>query len=435
MPQATLSKSTTRTALADAVAGVLGSLVALYAFYPIELIKTNLQAENHTCASDDSAPQRKRVQQYLSVRGLHFKTAHTILSSFSYYFIYSFIFQKWVKMNSNTRKVEGIKPSTVDRLSLSAVAAILNVLFTLPLDGLASRSQVNHTQNDKRENVDITSSDTSKRHTDEHQMEMDLVWDELNERKEIHVKCNNKERPTSSFPVFSTSPLFRIDSLNQPYPGRLVKNLSSMLSLYRQDKSSDFEAFRKLWSGLFPALLLCTNPAIHFTVFDSLKDIILRYKTRNQHQQFQRLNMTEAFLVGIIAKFAATILTYPLIRVKLLLMLTSRKEQLKKVLQQNSKDQYKSELKINRSVDMEASTTFFSTQAIREDGNELENVSRTHENYKMVRVFLDIYKRGGIIGMYKGCGLQLLHTLLKSALAMMIRERITEITHRILVNK
>jgi hypothetical protein len=50
-------------------------------------------------------------------------------------------------------------------------------------------------------------------------------------------------------------------------------------------------------------------------------------------------------------------------------------------------------------------------------------------------VFQTEYRKHGLPGLYRGCNIQLLHTLLKSALLMMIRERISRTTQRILVTQ
>jgi hypothetical protein len=48
-------------------------------------------------------------------------------------------------------------------------------------------------------------------------------------------------------------------------------------------------------------------------------------------------------------------------------------------------------------------------------------------------LLLRIYRDdGGVRGLYRGCDLQLLHVLLKSALMMMVRERMSEIGRRFL---
>ena len=127
------------------------------------------------------------------------------------------------------------------------------------------------------------------------------------------------------------------------------------------------------WKGLLPSLLLCANPSIHFTVFDSLRHRIL---FRNKMHQRQ-LHWIEAFYLGAIAKLVATLATYPLIRAKMLLMTESSHCGLWNTLQQE-------------------------------------------------------YKERGCSGLYQGCRLQLIHTLLKSAFLMMVRERLTEATNRLL---
>lgn len=87
--------------------------------------------------------------------------------------------------------------------------------------------------------------------------------------------------------------------------------------------------------------------------------------------------MSEAFVVGLFAKFVATISTYPLIRAKVILMVTSEK-------------------------------------------SLLASLIRT-------------YNQDGLRGLYRGCDWQLLHTVLKSALMMMVREKITVSTHQLIV--
>jgi hypothetical protein len=131
-----------------------------------------------------------------------------------------------------------------------------------------------------------------------------------------------------------------------------------------------------LWKGLGPSLLLCANPAINYTVFDSLK---ARYITMPQgsatgNRNNHNLTMAEAFLLGLFSKFVATMATYPLIRAKVMLMVTNQASM---------------------------------TDCLR-----------------------DAYRSKGLTGLYEGCTLQLLHTMLKSALLMTVRERIAATTRR-----
>ena len=158
----------------------------------------------------------------------------------------------------------------------------------------------------------------------------------------------------------------------------------------------------KLWKGLVPALLLCTNPAIHYTVYDVCKAQVVQYKrTRTTKQTPQSLSVTEAFLVGLVAKFVATILTYPLIRAKILLMLERDDDDDERENEEDPKRR-------NRATIVRPSSSSSSIRAL------LCVLQRMYATQNA----------GVVHGLYKGCAWQLLHTVLKSALMMTIRERI-----------
>jgi hypothetical protein len=176
---------------------------------------------------------------------------------------------------------------------------------------------------------------------------LDVISTQEQQQQQIHMKHQSVIRP-QTFPT---------PSLNFAK----IQQYASELSKY--------------WKGLLPSLLLCANPSIHYTVFDSIRHRILHRNA--SHQQNRPLHWMEAFCLGAIAKLVATIATYPLIRAKMLIM----------------------------------------TQSIQ---GGLWNTLRKE------------YNERGCSGLYQGCRLQLLHTLLKSALLMMIRERLTEVTHNFL---
>ncbi len=132
------------------------------------------------------------------------------------------------------------------------------------------------------------------------------------------------------------------------------------------------QEFLALWNGLHPSLILCTHPAIHFTVYD-----YLRHTLRNRSGRAS-LSVLEAFALGLIAKLVSTVLTYPLIRAKVILMVAERRSSLLLCLQRE-------------------------------------------------------LKSGGLRALFTGCDLQLLHSLLKSALLMAVKERITRTTRHFLL--
>ena len=107
----------------------------------------------------------------------------------------------------------------------------------------------------------------------------------------------------------------------------------------------------RFWRGFVPSLVLTCNPAINYTAFDLLKALWLRRRAAVEagaaatasaaagvgasargESSAPRvaagsegfLNPVEAFLVAAAAKSLATLITYPLIRAKVLLMTSSR---------------------------------------------------------------------------------------------------------------
>ncbi|CAJ1933800.1 unnamed protein product [Cylindrotheca closterium] len=251
---------------------------------------------------------------------------------------------------------------------------MMNTLITLPLDVLSSKQLTEVT-------VDGSAKENSA---------MDEVWEQLAENDDdkslsefkdssmilIEDSDNDSDMPqgkeTEVLESNTTSDQRRSQSL-QSFPSFESLDMSAVFKKYYEGK--DLNYLKSLWKGLIPALLLCSNPSIHYTAFDLTKVRILE----RRKQEGYKLSMPEAFLVGLFAKFVATIATYPLIRAKVILMVTSETS--------------------------------------------------------LINTLQKSYKEEGIRGLYKGCDWQLLHTILKSALMMMVRERISDSSRRLLVGK
>lgn len=385
-----------RKALADAISGVAGSLVSLWTFYPIEVLKTNLQAGSSAAiisSKNNNNNSRKKNKSFF--QGCKSKTIHTATSNFVYFYFYSWIFSKWKKQ----RKSNVINPST--RLFLSAVAAMLNTFITLPLDVLSSKQVTTELKLEEGEEEDSLSS------SEDEERKMDEVWGHLHE---LHEAEGDEE----SYSEFKDSHSDLIQSKMEEYSprsnGNNSKTLGQFPSFHRlssyesldiaavfqkyyttdNNKTSNstteifWEKYSGLWKGLVPALLLCSNPSIHYTAFDMAKNRILSSRKNNKSTTsttttMATLSMSEAFLVGLFAKFVATITTYPLIRAKVILMVTSEKS--------------------------------------------------------MIATLCRSYKEEGVRGLYKGCDWQLIHTVLKSALMMMVREKISNSTQRLIAGE
>lgn len=95
--------------------------------------------------------------------------------------------------------------------------------------------------------------------------------------------------------VLATTPLWVVNSRLKvkkytPYTGIL----DGLLHIARS------EGIKALWSGLTPSLILVTNPAIQFTVYEALK------------RKVTTKTAMSVFMMGAVAKAIATIATYPL---------------------------------------------------------------------------------------------------------------------------
>ncbi|CAK9137190.1 unnamed protein product [Ilex paraguariensis] len=142
------------------------------------------------------------------------------------------------------------------------------------------------------------------------------------------------------------------------------------------------------FDGLGISLLLTANPSIQYTVFDQLKDRLLKGQLVNQRQTEsspQALSAFSAFVLGALSKCIATCLTYPAIRCKVMIQSAE------------------------------------SDDAVRDEAQLKARKTVSGAIYS-------IWKREGLLGFFKGLHAQILKTVLSSALLLMIKEKITKTT-------
>ncbi len=389
-----------RKALADATAGVVGSLVSMLCFYPVDVWKTSLQAAAGQASlpgADDlqqqkSSLQKRRLYQFYNLlsklssiqiadlfRGLHHKVAHTIVSSFTYFFVYSLVDTKYLtyrQRNQSSTTSEAYKMSTVAKLLLTAFSAMINTAITLPFDTISSRIQAGH-----RSHV-LPKTEENKKQS---------ILRREKERRFIKQFSLNTNLPKEAFESKNTT----TDDIDDEEKRNI--QLRSILSL---------------WNGLLPALLLCSNPAIQYTMFEKLKGALLQHRLSQQQPRSKQLTMGEAFVSGLISKFFATIITYPLIRAKVMMMVSSPDV---------FEDDDCNEVRINGSTGMNGS--------IGNTNSKNETRSKKYPR-SLPLLLISIFRSDGMRGLYRGCSVQLLHTIMKSALMLMIRERITSVCHQ-----
>ncbi|KAF1313347.1 hypothetical protein FI667_g17453, partial [Globisporangium splendens] len=349
-------------AFVDASSGAMGALFAAVLLYPLDVVKTRQQVAVDDAPSSDGNDGKQSAEDALAQRkkahnmwvtcwliyrtegveglfaGLSSKMVHTYLSNFAYFYWFSFLKQA---AERHTAKPIGTGMS----LAVGSLAGALNMTMTLPLEMINTRAQIlsSDDEDSEGEAPSVDTKDTTKNASPAHHKGM---WEIARE-------------------------------------------------IYAEDGLVSF------WKGFIPSLVLVTNPSINFTIFDKLKLRLQRSKMLAAGAtRLTSLTAWEAFVLAAIAKAIATVITYPVIRAKVLMQ--AQKKQI-------------------------AAAT------------PSANASHHHHHHhhadmgtSMLQVLRRIGELEGPSGYFKGCSAQLFNTVLKSALLVMTKEQITKYTMRVL---
>jgi hypothetical protein len=152
-------------------------------------------------------------------------------------------------------------------------------------------------------------------------------------------------------------------------------------------------SWSEAFDGLGISLLLTSNPAIQYTVFDQLKQKLLvgqqnKLGKESSSSSPVALSAFSAFLLGAVSKSIATILTYPAIRSKVMIQAAESGD----------------------------------------DDDKTTKGKKVKSRKTMSNVVSSIWKKEGFLGFFKGLRAQILKTVLSSALLLMIKEKITATT-------
>ena len=93
---------------------------------------------------------------------------------------------------------------------------------------------------------------------------------------------------------------------------------------------SEGDGIRGMYKGIQAYTILCLKPAIQYTVFEQVKRIMLVKKRlskgKNSGKNEDTLTAMEAFLLGMVARTVATICTFPYLRAKVVLQSKKKAE-------------------------------------------------------------------------------------------------------------
>ncbi|KAK6170729.1 hypothetical protein SNE40_019045 [Patella caerulea] len=289
--------------LVHAVAGAVGSVVALTVFFPLDTARTRLQVDDQRRAKHSPfimAEIAKDEGLSALYRGLFPVVSALCCSNFVYFYVFNGL--KAV-MLQQTGKVDPLKD-----LTLAFVAGVINVIVTTPLWVVNTR-----------------------------------------------LRLQGAKLQTKKYD----------DQSKQKYNG-IVDCIKKIIR---------YEGARSLWNGTMPSIVLASNPAIQFMVYETLKRYFQRiFKTAE-------LSGVLYFIMGAIAKAVSTVITYPL-----------------QVLQSRMRAGF----------------------------------SKEEESKSMLGNILHLISTRGIPALYKGMEAKLLQTVLTAALMFLTYEKIAAFTFRLM---
>eukprot|EP00667_Euglena_gracilis_P013907 EG_transcript_14378 len=300
-------------ALVEACSAAVGTTAATLLFYPVDLIKTRIQAKVGSDAQQPPADAMRVLQDILHqegpvglYRGLPQYLVKDILTTASLFF--------WKQLIGDVyRKRVNPQPHLAEDLLIGVIGGSINQVLMLPTDRVIVRLQVDRT------------------------------------------------RP-------------------------------SVLQVIRSiHEEGGVEAF---WTGLAPSLLLTCNPAITFTAFDALKRRVAAALRRSP----QALSVLQTFLLASVAKAIALLITYPLIRARVVMLASLRKN------------------------------------AASRDGVASSGppTARRPGLRHMIRTLADILTAEGPRGLYKGFAAQFWLSILSSGLLLVVRDKLLRLVRAVL---
>ena len=350
----------------EALAGAIGGLAGTVTFYPLDTIKTRIQA------AVDVEGQRRRTWNevfndlvenegvWALFAGVGAKGAHSMASSFLFFLAFS----------SLRRRVEarsGQKIGVAANLAIAMLAGCCNVLVTEPLDTLSTRRQICGADDDGGRR-----SGSSAR----------LAKTFFGAARAAGAGEDGKG-------AVSADPKAPLETFAD-----LVASAVDRAALAAHE-------WARLYSGVGASLLLTVNPAIQHTCFEQARRRVIgglrrRAARRNGGvvsgaKKIAELSVSDAFVLGAASKAVATFITYPLVRAKVLAKAPERRDVSRKR--------------------RDASRKGAPPPAEHFRGKSLPAVMR------------GVVETEGAAGLYKGLQAQLLKTVLVAAFSLTVKEK------------
>jgi len=236
--------------------------------------------------------------------------------------------------------------------------------------------------------------------------------------------------------VFATCPLWVANTRL-----KINKNNNENIGLFGTVlKIAQEEGILSLWNGCMASLVLVSNPTINFVVYDKIKQIAIE---RAKLTGRKHLTSLEIFVIGAIAKAAATIFTYPI------QLAQSRMRAMKggghghghgkhtiPKKTGNTEETKKEETKGNTEETKKEETKKEESKGNPEETKEetkgktggTKKVEHKEEHYSgTLDCLIQIFKRDGFPGWFRGLYVKIIQTVLTAAFQFMAYEKIVRI--------
>ncbi|CAI0559867.1 unnamed protein product [Linum tenue] len=299
----------------------------------------------------------------------------------------------------------GVDLESLSDATSGAIAALVSTTVLYPLDTCKTKFQ----------------AELRARHQRKYRNVADVFWEAVRTRKVLSLYqglgTKNWQAFISSFLYFYGYTLFKrlylektgkiamgpkanlvIAAAAGAYAVALTMPLDTAASRMQTSEFGKSKGFWKTLSegtwaeafdGLGISLLLTSNPAIQYTVFDQLKQRLLKPQLKERSVAAdaspETLSAFTAFVLGAGAKCIATTFTYPAIRCKVMLQAAESDEN-------------------------------GTAEVLPKDKRTISGATSA------------IWKREGLSGFFKGLLAQHVKTILSSALLLMVKEKITKTT-------
>ncbi|TCD63204.1 ADP/ATP carrier protein [Steccherinum ochraceum] len=269
-------KPTQLTAFSAAFAGALGGCFSNAVVYPLDVVKTRIQATNSATARRQKLSMIAvfmKIFKEEGIAGLYRGFGATMLNTFSmqyaYFFFYSFVRTSYIR-RLTAKLPRGTKPpplSTAAELLLGAVAGALAQIFTIPVSVIATRQQIGKS------------------------------LDKHKPRARTALKPTDVEQGVASSSESSDDET-KVEE--KPYD-------DSFLGVAKEIVEE--EGVTGLWLGIKPGLVLTVNPAITYGLYERVKSVVSLGGE-------VKISPWMSFFVGALSKSLATVVTYPYIMAK-----------------------------------------------------------------------------------------------------------------------